>query len=143
MNVVLTTLLQRWNHNIKLTTCSQRRYYDVKSQRCINFAPTLNKKFNSHYYHGCCNGNVDTTLKPYCKIHNVFSTSVLGRYKERKMWTTHGHVVTFSQPCHKVVKSLLTIWYFSDMQGQYFGIKFSPLFPPDAAKVPKSCFRKV
>ena len=61
IDVVMATLIQHSKLNVKFTTSSQRRYYDV--------LPTL------------------------CQV-----------CEECQMWTIHVHMVTFLQPCLKIVK---------------------------------------
>ena len=64
LNVVLTTLLHCWNHNVIFATSLQRRQiYNVLT-----------------IYYVCCNGNVNTTLQPRRQFHNVFWMPILRRY---------------------------------------------------------------
>ena len=72
LNVVLSTLLQRWNRNVSFTaSIRQHQIYNVV--------------VNHGCYKSCticygCNSNVDTALPPRRQIYNVFRRSILRRY---------------------------------------------------------------
>ena len=72
-------------------------------------------------YHGDCNDNVNTTLKPQREIHNVFSTSILLSCTKPCVSLAKNVkcglfiVARSSQLCFKVIKKINNdmtfVWY--------------------------------
>lgn len=104
MNVVLTTLLQHWNHDFIFTMLSQRRYYKVKFTALSQIFLSVDSKlpYSIHFMATSIqrwNRECKLTTFSWCRYYDIAPT-LCQLYDERQGWVIHGLMLTFSQPCY-------------------------------------------
>ena len=88
----------------------------------------------------CCKHNVKLTTSSKRRYYN-FAPMLHQLYEKCKMWTIHGHIVTFPKPCLKVAKKFINGMTLSSMRDQYYDIKLGPLISFYTQQFPKVTFK--